>query len=615
MSVGGSLVARGTAAEPIVFTGLVKQTGSWGWPQCELHCRAACRTHLRPRRRKYAEIVNLWAGGNVDLGYAVADIDNSVFRYGGSNGLAADMGTVLTLRNSSFNGNTLNAVWYEGGVDADPVLSNLSASDNKQFNAVVYSSVSVTKLHRLESMGLPYVLSGGMEVEEGGELAIDPGVELRVDTGFYVRGTMRALGSATQPILITGIKQQPAGWWGLSVSSGTASIANLQLDHVTIEYGGSDSDYGGNLVVSSANVTVTNSILRNSGSHGIYNEGGAPDETFAVKVSNTIISGNQLAAIVCADESCNDMFDNLTVNGNGMDAIVYRSAMGSSGTWRNLGIPYIVEGHAGVANGATLTIEPGVEVRMAKDATFRVDGVLSAVGTPENPILFTGTEKQPGWWRDIRIDGNGVAELRCCDIGYGGEAGAAFDTGQVTTSSSLVSLSNCRIHDSSGAGIMVFSGAKPVLRNNSIVNNKLGLIAVSTLAEVEARFNWWGDASGPKHPNNPNGLGQEIRGAVAFEPWLASPDDTGGGMTGITGRPGRPLGAFLQATQYSTASSITTARATRSTTLYCALACRPTPSYWKRAATAYSTASATTSSGSSATCRRAARAALGARAL
>ena len=78
------------------------------------------------------------------------------------------------------------------------------------------------------------------------------------------------------------------------------------------------------------------------------------------------------------------------------------------------------------------------------------------------------------------------------------------------------------------------SGARPVLRNNSIVNNKLGLIAVSTLAEVEARFNWWGDASGPKHPNNPNGLGQEIRGAVAFEPWLASPDDTGGGTTGIT---------------------------------------------------------------------------------
>ena len=370
MSVEGALVARGTAAEPIVFTGLVKQTGSWGGLNASYTAEQRAALTFDHVVVEYAEIVNLWAGGNVDLGYAVADIDNSVFRYGGSNGIAADMGTVLTLRNSSFNGNTLNAVWYEGGVGADPVLSNLSASDNKQFNAVVYRSVNVTQLHRLESMGLPYVLAGGMEVEEGGELVIDPGVELRVDTGFYVRGTMRALGSATQPILITGIKQEPAGWWGLSVSSGTTSIANLQLDHVTIEYGGSGSDYGGNLVVSSANVTVTNSILRNSGSHGIYNDGGAPDETFAVKVSNTIISGNQMAAIVCADESCNYAFDNLTVNGNGMDGIVYRSAMWSSGTWRNLGIPYIVEGHAGVANGATLTIEPGVEVRMAKDATF-----------------------------------------------------------------------------------------------------------------------------------------------------------------------------------------------------------------------------------------------------
>ena len=50
------------------------------------------------------------------------------------------------------------------------------------------------------------------------------------------------------------------------------------------------------------------------------------------------------------------------------------------------------------------------------------------------------------------------------------------------------------------------------------------------------------DAGGPKHPNNSTGKGQEIVGEVLFDPWLTSPDQNGGGPSGIVvelGGPGR----------------------------------------------------------------------------
>ncbi len=536
MTVKGVLVAKGTAAEPITFTGIKKETGSWGGLIAGNSETEPASVTLDYVTMEYGAMLEAYNRGNLELQSAVADIDHSIFRYGGSYGLSATYATKLTLRNSSFIGNMFSAVLLSSGKPKfDPVLSNLSASQNGEYDAVVYSTVSIDKPHTLEKMGLPYIFKGGFDVDPGGVLTVDPGVEVRVDTGFYVDGAIKAVGTAAQPILFTGIKQQPGGWWGMNVNGGQLGIASALLDQVIIEYGGSDnSDYGGNLIVSTANVTVTNTILRNSSTYGVYNEGGAPDEQFAVTIENSTISGNQKGAVVCKDESCNMTLNNLQVSGNGQDAIIFRSYVWGNNTWRSFGLPYLIEGQGGVSKGGTLTIEPGVEVRMAQDASFSIDGILSAVGTSEQPVIFTGVQKQAGWWKGISIGNGGVAELRYCDIGYGGNWGPIGNSAQLTVQSSSLAISNCRIHDSSSAGLMVVAGAKPTIRNNSVENNKSGLIAVYALEQVDARFNWWGDASGPKHGSNPSGQGQEVSGDVLLEPWLRSPDDTGGGITGIT---------------------------------------------------------------------------------
>lgn len=44
---------------------------------------------------------------------------------------------------------------------------------------------------------------------------------------------------------------------------------------------------------------------------------------------------------------------------------------------------------------------------------------------------------------------------------------------------------------------------------------------VSGTTEINARYNWWGDDSGPYHPTlNPDGLGNRVSDRVLFEPWL-----------------------------------------------------------------------------------------------
>jgi hypothetical protein len=38
---------------------------------------------------------------------------------------------------------------------------------------------------------------------------------------------------------------------------------------------------------------------------------------------------------------------------------------------------------------------------------------------------------------------------------------------------------------------------------------------------LDARYNWWGDATGPYHPTlNPTGLGNKVSDNVSFAPWL-----------------------------------------------------------------------------------------------
>src|ERR1700749_4698790 len=70
---------------------------------------------------------------------------------------------------------------------------------------------SIKENMTLSASGGPY-LGGSITIESGVTLTIEPGVVLKV-SGFIVKGTLKAEGSAEEPIVFTGSSESSPGEW------------------------------------------------------------------------------------------------------------------------------------------------------------------------------------------------------------------------------------------------------------------------------------------------------------------------------------------------------------------------------------------------------------------
>jgi len=71
------------------------------------------------------------------------------------------------------------------------------------------------------------------------------------------------------------------------------------------------------------------------------------------------------------------------------------------------------------------------------------------------------------------------------------------------------------------AGVYVYAGSNIVIQYNNIYSNTEYGVHNEPSALVDARYNWWGDASGPYHPTlNPTGTGDAVSDDVNFDHWL-----------------------------------------------------------------------------------------------
>lgn len=67
-------------------------------------------------------------------------------------------------------------------------------------------------------------------------------------------------------------------------------------------------------------------------------------------------------------------------------------------------------------------------------------------------------------------------------------------------------------------GASVEGNAVALHRNNLLANSEVGLVGDE---HTDARYNWWGDASGPS--GDALGSGAAVRGPVRYRPWLTQP--------------------------------------------------------------------------------------------
>jgi parallel beta-helix repeat protein/predicted outer membrane repeat protein len=151
-----------------------------------------------------------------------------------------------------------------------------------------------------------------------------------------------------------------------------------------------------------------------------------------------------------------------------------------SGTWPAVNSPYLIQGDITIHADSSLTINPGVEVIFDGHHRFIINGIINAIGTEADSILFTATNPDTGW-RGLRFMSSAdTSHLDYCIVEYGRSTlGSNLHDrrgGGIYCNNSFPEISHCTIRNNlseiMGGGIGFFSGDKPVLiKDCEIIGN------------------------------------------------------------------------------------------------------------------------------------------------
>ena len=274
LDVAGTLAATGAETQPITFTGVTPAPGSW-------QGLTIVGALGEPNTGSVLRYVTVEYGGtgtansaNLSLESAQIDIAYSTFRHGGKHGIFARSALANIADSGFFDNGPANAgfaVLFEDG-SVKPVLARLAAAGNGVNGIGLGGHAYLEGEHLWAQMGLPYVILGGITVNQDARLTIAPGVEIRFAQveGLEVRGRLDALGLPGLPITFTGTTQAPGWWDGITVAGAATAPAMARFDYVTVEYGGADA---ANLAVSHGQLAFGHGAIRYSSRHGVKANG------------------------------------------------------------------------------------------------------------------------------------------------------------------------------------------------------------------------------------------------------------------------------------------------------------------------------------------------------
>jgi len=304
-----------------------------------------------------------------------------------------------------------------------------------------------------------YNVVDDLTVGDTGKLIIEPGtvLEFAQDAALTVsgHGALVAVGTASDKILFTGASKVRGYWNGIIFNR--ANSFDNELKYVVVEYAGSERRWNtGSFgyyrtaieVEPSSRLKMTYSLVRESLGSGIFIDTESyigPDDVADGDFAHNTITANASYPVITYAKLVGflDSSNDFTGNDAGYDFVRFSGSFEDidTQTWQRLNVPYLVFREATVADGETLTIAPGVKLVFEQDAGITVHGAAAAiyaVGTPSEPIVFTGAQPVRGYWLGLNFDDSDSPNnvLRNVVVEYGGSNhGSGDEYGNVVVSS------------------------------------------------------------------------------------------------------------------------------------------------------------------------------------
>jgi hypothetical protein len=499
--VEGHLEAVGTVTKPITFTSILDSSPG----QYEsIFVGGSARLEHTVIRYGYVNLAIGWWGsspGPVMLKNSV--ISDSVVA---SMWVYADALHRLQMEDVTFRGNSSKRILIDGLGGHDTLIADATLTDQPGLEGYeIYDDTII------------------LSVPQGITLTVEPGVTMMFPRRFYVEGHLEAVGTVTNPITFTSVTDSSLTDWEAIVVPGTA-----HLDHTVIRHAWNPAVY-------------------------VWDGWPGPDppgpSSDRILIENSTISDNGYPLLIEWEAAHKLQLSNVTFRDNGSNhAMVFAMPLSDYPQDDVTLVPHTgLEGYEVyedivVPNGITLTIKPGVSLRILSQTGLSVNGNLEALGTVTQPITFTSfLDSGPGQWDGLAFgDGlqNGSGHLSHATVRYGG---ANIEVNN-PSSGRQVLIENSQVHDAEYFGLFVLNGhvtaTCTAFANNSVgvhfgstgsvtttifsssfVSNTLEGLDNDNPAQVDARYNWWGDASGPSGIGP--GTGDAVSGNTLYDPWLA----------------------------------------------------------------------------------------------
>ncbi len=518
----GALIADGTPTQPITFTSSAANPQPGDWARIAFFAGARGRL-------SYCDVAYAGAGNSGTLNVDRSDVAvrNCRIHHSSSQGVYL-YGSALTptLENLTIDNNSGAAV-YQLNPDMSPIYRNLSLSNNNPNAIVTSGDFYAPSTWDLSQAGAPMWIDSGVTINSGGVLTVTPGSEIRFNTNALLRvfggGALIADGTVSQPITFTSAatNPQPGNWAALILYGGSRA----RLSYCDVAYAGA-GNYPKALDIESSDVAVRNCHIHHNLGPGVYLYGGYVSGSFSPTLENLTINNNTGtavypgAAVYQANPDMSPIYRNLMLSGNNPNVVLSEGGyIAQNITWdlSQAGTPIWLNGGITVNAGRFFALSPGTTVRFITGTAVYVNGNFYALGDSARPVILNGVVEQPGTWGGVNVAAGAKAILSECELANGGRSGLAM----LSLAANAI-VQNCRIHHSAGDGISV-SSAQPVIAGNQIYSNTFGLRNTTPATIVDARNNWWGSPTGPKHASNPTGTGDPVSDGVLFNPWLQSP--------------------------------------------------------------------------------------------